>query len=435
MRLSQRGAAGSQQQSQVLARGSVQGLEGGRGTAATSAGGKAQSYNPWQRQQLLQPPYFPNVVTSGMPLPEQRPDLGSLESAQFAANNIGGRAGALDSLTSGPGNAICRTALFNTPGGHAAARNIVLTVAATSAAPSAARSEPAAEMETMPSAESQKAPGPPAAVALQPPPQQPASGVATRGLRAGARRNPPRYLDFTDDLSDTDSQDVSFYDESDEDDGGSRRQDLRSRGSSLQSADASQFRSAMSGSAGGDGGSGRETRRGSGGIAPKRPRSKALLCEQDPDAPGLTLEQRRKIRRRINNRASARRVRQKREEELHKISAQVARLDQERQLLTARVSQTQNGCSQLAMQLKETRERWQITCLTNATLHKELMALRDMWQRQRGMAPPAATQAGTVSSMGPPPAAQAAAAPPASVGGRPSYGNLASLDFANFLAS
>lgn len=59
---------------------------------------------------------------------------------------------------------------------------------------------------------------------------------------------------------------------------------------------------------------------------------------------------------------------------------QVARLDQERQLLTARVSQTQNGCSQLAMQLKETRERWQITCLTNATLHKELMALRDVWQ-------------------------------------------------------
>lgn len=59
---------------------------------------------------------------------------------------------------------------------------------------------------------------------------------------------------------------------------------------------------------------------------------------------------------------------------------QVAKLDQDRQLLTARVSQTQSGCSQLAMQLKETRERWQITCLTNATLHKELMALREMWQ-------------------------------------------------------
>ncbi len=296
MRLSQWGAAGNQQQSQALAQGSMQGPEGGRGVALTSAGAGAQSYIPWQHQQLLQPPYFPNVVTSGMPLPEQRPDLGSLESAQFATNNTGGRVGALDSLTSGPGNAICRTALFNNPGGQAAARNIVLTVAATSAAPSAAKSS---DMETMPSAESQKAPGPPAnGSSFQPPHQQPTSGVATRGLRAGARRNPPRYSDFTEDLSDTDSQEVSFYDESDEDDGydGSRRQDLRSHGSSLQSANESQFRSAMSGSAGGDG-SGREARRGSGGIAPKRPRSKTLLCEQDPDAPGLTLEQRRKIRR------------------------------------------------------------------------------------------------------------------------------------------
>ena len=300
MRLSQRGAAGNQQQSQALARGCMQGLEDGREAAPTTAGAGAQSYNSWQRQQLLQSPYFPNVVTSGMPLPEQSPDLGSLESAQFAANNIGGRAGALDSLgTAGTGNAICRTALFNSPGGQAAARNIVLTVAATSTAPSAAKSEPSAEMETMPSAESQKAPGPPAnGSSFQPPQQQPTGGVATRGLRAGTRRNPPRYSDFTEDLSDTDSQEVSFYDESDEDDGydGSRRQDLRSRGSSLQSADASQFHSAMSGSAGGDG-SGREARRGSGGIAPKRPRSKTLLCEQDPDAPGLTLEQRRKIRR------------------------------------------------------------------------------------------------------------------------------------------
>ena len=32
-------------------------------------------------------------------------------------------------------------------------------------------------------------------------------------------------------------------------------------------------------------------------AAAKKPRSKQLLCEQDPEAPGLTLEQRRKIRR------------------------------------------------------------------------------------------------------------------------------------------
>ena len=59
-------------------------------------------------------------------------------------------------------------------------------------------------------------------------------------------------------------------------------------------------------------------------AAAKKPRSKQLLCEQDPEAPGLTLEQRRKIRRRINNRASARRVRQKREEDLQKITTLVS---------------------------------------------------------------------------------------------------------------
>jgi hypothetical protein len=51
-------------------------------------------------------------------------------------------------------------------------------------------------------------------------------------------------------------------------------------------------------------------------------RAQVLLCEQDPDAPGLTVEQRRKIRRRINNRASAQRVRAKREQDLAIASAQ-----------------------------------------------------------------------------------------------------------------
>lgn len=61
-------------------------------------------------------------------------------------------------------------------------------------------------------------------------------------------------------------------------------------------------------------------------------------------------------------------------------SIQVTKLDQEKQQLSARVLQSQTGCSQLALQLKEIRERWQLTCLTNATLHKELMSLREVWQ-------------------------------------------------------
>jgi len=62
------------------------------------------------------------------------------------------------------------------------------------------------------------------------------------------------------------------------------------------------------------------------------------------------------------------------------ISAQVATLAREKQQLAVRVSQSQASCGQLAMQLKQIRERWQMTCLTNATLHKELMNLRGTWQ-------------------------------------------------------
>ena len=116
----------------------------------------------------------------------------------------------------------------------------------------------------------------------------------------------------------------------------------------------------MSYDAGMEGEEGRSSKRS---AAAKKPRTKQLLCEQDPEAPGLTLEQRRKIRRhvsssvfphiicihrvgasvaeflslkrawpdmwrtmcrRINNRASARRVRQKREEDLQKITGLVS---------------------------------------------------------------------------------------------------------------
>ena len=45
-----------------------------------------------------------------------------------------------------------------------------------------------------------------------------------------------------------------------------------------------------------EGEDGRSSRRS---AAAKKPRTKHLLCEQDPEAPGLTMEQRRKIRRYI----------------------------------------------------------------------------------------------------------------------------------------
>lgn len=56
--------------------------------------------------------------------------------------------------------------------------------------------------------------------------------------------------------------------------------------------------------------------------------------------------------------------------------AQVSRLDEEKNALVARASQFQSSCMALGTQLKEARDRWQATCLTNAALQRELMALR-----------------------------------------------------------
>ncbi|KAK9837090.1 hypothetical protein WJX81_002121 [Elliptochloris bilobata] len=161
---------------------------------------------------------------------------------------------------------------------------------------------------------------------------------------------------------------------------------------------------------------------------PDGKRRKMLLCEQDPDAPGLTVEQRRKIRRRINNRASAQRVRAKREQDLTIASAQVAQLDAEKEALMQRAAASQQTCAQMVVQLKAARERWHKTCLTNVALCKELMQLRaqlEAFQKANGGAPQPAAPApadsidAPVKAEGANPAGPDPAAAPAAAGDTP----------------
>ena len=80
-----------------------------------------------------------------------------------------------------------------------------------------------------------------------------------------------------------------------------------------------------------------------------------------------------------------------------RVPVQVARLDEEKARLTARASQFQNSCMALAAQLKETRDRWQATCATNANLQRELLTLRSefsQWQVRCQERPHASTVAG-----------------------------------------
>ena len=54
----------------------------------------------------------------------------------------------------------------------------------------------------------------------------------------------------------------------------------------------------------------------------------------------------------------------------------MARLDEERQRLTARVAMSQAACAAIAAQLGDVRQRWAASAATNASLHKELHGLR-----------------------------------------------------------
>jgi hypothetical protein len=281
---------------------------------------------PAQQQHL--PVVNFQTVTSGLPLQAaaEEPRTGSLEGAQFVGEE-GCCRGVLDSLNSSTAHA-CRISGTHSLGSSSpATRSIVLTMAPTSAPVSAAPAlghvaddagRGSERMETVPSAESHDALSPVVRHLRQQHHQEQKQqqqqqsqlqmagsvGAAMRTRQQAHRSAKDRVPDYsrclTDELSDEDnglsdsytSQDDSLGDSQGEDI--TRSLDLHSRGTSLRSVDGKHFKNQLSlshGSSGAEDGQGRR----SAGLQ-KKPR-KQLLCEQDPDAPGLTLEQRRKIRR------------------------------------------------------------------------------------------------------------------------------------------
>lgn len=90
----------------------------------------------------------------------------------------------------------------------------------------------------------------------------------------------------------------------------------------------------------------------------------------------LTEAERRRVRRRATNRESAKRIRDKREEQMNLMSEQVAKLEAHKAGLMSHMHSVEDCCAQLMEQLKALKEKWSATCVENVKLYKKIFELR-----------------------------------------------------------
>ncbi|KAL0046703.1 hypothetical protein WJX82_007873 [Trebouxia sp. C0006] len=90
----------------------------------------------------------------------------------------------------------------------------------------------------------------------------------------------------------------------------------------------------------------------------------------------LTEAERRRVRRRATNRESAKRIRDKREEQMTLMSEQVAKLEAHKAGLLSHMHNVEDCCAQLMDQLKALKEKWCGTCVENVKLYKKIFELR-----------------------------------------------------------
>ncbi|KAL3146032.1 hypothetical protein ABBQ38_015387 [Trebouxia sp. C0009 RCD-2024] len=94
------------------------------------------------------------------------------------------------------------------------------------------------------------------------------------------------------------------------------------------------------------------------------------------DSRKLTDAERRRIRRRVTNRESAKRIRDKREEQMTLMSAQVTKLEAHRQALLSHMHSAEDCCAQLVEGLKTLKNKWCAMCVENVKLYKNIFELR-----------------------------------------------------------
>ncbi|KAK9824369.1 hypothetical protein WJX72_009773 [[Myrmecia] bisecta] len=111
-------------------------------------------------------------------------------------------------------------------------------------------------------------------------------------------------------------------------------------------------------------------------VKEKRKVGRPITYKGDPNAPHLTEAEKRRIKRRIANRESARRVRQKRQGQLEELQAKMLYIQAHNQQLQERIIEIERQRAGVHQQFLETRHRWSLAAGENLLLQREMCGLR-----------------------------------------------------------
>lgn len=112
----------------------------------------------------------------------------------------------------------------------------------------------------------------------------------------------------------------------------------------------------------------------------KKKVGRPIAYRGDPNAPELTEQERRRIKRRIANRESARRVRHKRQEELEDMQIKMEQIQAQNSHLQQHATNVKDQKEMLNFQLHEVEQKYEKTCIENKQLAIEIQALRQSLQ-------------------------------------------------------
>lgn len=112
----------------------------------------------------------------------------------------------------------------------------------------------------------------------------------------------------------------------------------------------------------------------------KKKVGRPIAYRGDPNSPDLTEPERRRIKRRIANRESARRVRHKRQSMLEELQVKIERLNSQNSDLRTSVAEANYQKEDLGRQLREITEKYKLLMAKNENMHCELQSLRSSMQ-------------------------------------------------------
>ena len=97
----------------------------------------------------------------------------------------------------------------------------------------------------------------------------------------------------------------------------------------------------------------------------------------DPNSPDLTPAERRRIKRRIANRESARRVRARRQDMIEEMAIKARQMEDQNMQLANHASAVEQQHAAMMAQLGDFNQRLQQTTVENEQLAKEISSLRN----------------------------------------------------------